>query len=649
MAHKRNYEEIEKRFRLIADHTYSWEYWTGPDSTLLYVSPSCERHTGYTRQDFMENENLFVEILHPEDADDVLQHVQYDTRAPAVESFTFRIIDRSGRTRWISHACRPVYDENGTFLGRRASNWDITDQKQAERERDKSTRQFKDASVFLHAVLDAIPDVIGVQDLQHRILRYNRAGYELLNKTASEVRGKKCFELIGNDEPCDICATSEVYESKKPAQREKYVKELNKWLDVRAYPVFDEEGNLTRIIEHLRDITEIKQHEEEKRRMEQQLLQAQKLEAIGTLAGGIAHDFNNLLMGVQGRASLMALELNPDHPCREHVEAIMECSRSATELTSQLLGVARGGKYEAKPMRINDVVVASSTLFGRTKKEIRIHTKLHDPSPVVVADRRQVEQALLNLFINAWQAMPAGGELYLETSITQLDEGKCRPFSIKPGRFATLSVTDTGVGMEEDVRKRIFDPFFTTKKMGRGAGLGLSSVYGIVKNHSGAITVHSEIGQGTTFNIYLPFSGQKAEKEPSTNTEMMKGTETILLVDDESMVLDVSAEMLEKLGYEVVTAASGKEAVQAFVENVDRIDLIILDMIMPGMDGGKTFDQLRNIRSSIPVLLSSGYSLNGQANTILQRGCNGFVQKPFSINQLSQKIRDVLDEKGDLK
>jgi two-component system cell cycle sensor histidine kinase/response regulator CckA len=720
MDQKPTYEELERKFKIIADYTHSWEYWIGPDSKLSYISPSCRNHTGYTQQEFIEIENLFFDIIHPGDRDLIYNHIHHETNAPKVESLEFRIVDRGGCTRWISHTCQPVYDENGDFLGRRASNWEITDQKLAEKERDESTRKLKETSAFLNTVLDAIPDVLGVQDLKHRIIRYNRAGYAFLGMKPSDVHGKRCFELIGNNVPCHICATSEVYNSKKPAQVEKYVPEIDKWLDVRAYPILDEDGNLFRIIEHLRDIsrekkaeinlkeaherlitilnsieahiyvadmnsyeilfmnkkmiedfdadfvgkkcyeafrdegnpcsictnhllldennkptgvhswqgrnpitnqwymnfdrainwvdgriariqiamdiTEAKQNEEERKRMEQQLQQAQKLEAIGTLAGGIAHDFNNLLMGIQGRASLLSIDLGPDHPCHEHVEAILECSRSATELTSQLLGVARGGKYEAKPISVNEVVQGSSTMFGRTKKEIRIHTKLHDPPPVAVADRRQIEQALLNLYINAWQAMPTGGELYLETSVLHLDEAYCRPHAIEPGRYVKISVTDNGMGMDEKTRQRVFDPFFTTKKMGRGTGLGLASAYGIVKNHSGAITVYSEPGEGTTFNIYLPYSEQAVKKAALVNNEIIKGTETILLVDDESVVIDVGKEMLEKLGYDVLTAKSGKDAVAIFSKESERIDLIILDMIMPGMDGSQTFDQLRDIQ-----------------------------------------------------
>jgi CheY-like chemotaxis protein len=283
-------------------------------------------------------------------------------------------------------------------------------------------------------------------------------------------------------------------------------------------------------------------------------------------------------------------------------------------------------------------------MFGRTKKEIRIHTKLHNQPPVVAADRMQIEQVLLNLYVNAWQAMPDGGELYLETKIVTLDDADCQPYQAKPGRYAKLSVTDTGIGMDESIRQRIFDPFFTTKEKGRGTGLGLASAYGIIKNHAGIITVYSEVGQGTTFNIYLPVSDKKVCRDVPTGTGLVKGSETVLLVDDEEMIIEVGQAMLEKLGYRVVVAKGGQQAVDTVTKKGHGIDLVILDLIMPGIDGGKAFDLIREIQPGMPMMLSSGYSLSGQANDIMRRGCNEFIQKPFNISELSQKVRKILDE-----
>ncbi|MFZ3047660.1 MAG: response regulator, partial [Desulfatirhabdiaceae bacterium] len=373
--------------------------------------------------------------------------------------------------------------------------------------------------------------------------------------------------------------------------------------------------------------------------------QAQKLDSLGTLAGGIAHDFNNLLMGIQGRASLISLDLETFHPHQEHIHAIEEYIRSATSLTKQLLGFARGGKYEVKPIDMNELVLSSSAMFGRTRKEIKIHTKYQESPQVVEAYRDQIEQVLLNMYINAWQAMPPeGGELYLETKIAMLDEDYCKPHQAEPGRYVNISITDTGSGMDEATRQRIFDPFFTTKEKSRGTGLGLASAYGIIKNHGGLISVTSEMGHGTTFNIYLPVSDKNVYKQSNKEGGFIQGSATILLVDDEELIIDVSQAMLERLGYRVIVSRGGQEAVKVISDMGSEIDLVLLDLIMPGMDGGMTFDHIREIQPDMPVILSSGYAVNGHADRIMRRGCNGFIQKPYNLSELSQKIRKALDE-----
>ena len=284
-------------------------------------------------------------------------------------------------------------------------------------------------------------------------------------------------------------------------------------------------------------------------------------------------------------------------------------------------------------------------MFGRTKKEITIHQKYQENIWPVEVDRGQIEQVLLNLYVNAWQAMPGGGEIYLETENVILYEGYAKSFSIKAGNYVKISVTDTGLGMDEKTRERIFEPFFTTKEMGRGTGLGLATVYGIIKGHNGYINVDSEKGGGTTFTIYLPSSEKEVKIEVKTPEKLLIGHETILLVDDEDVIIAVTRDILESLGYSVRSAKSGHEAIEIYKADRDMIDLVILDMVMPEMGGGETFDRLKEINPDVKVILSSGYSLNGQAIRIMERGCHTFIQKPFTLLSLSQMVRDVLDNK----
>ena len=387
----------------------------------------------------------------------------------------------------------------------------------------------------------------------------------------------------------------------------------------------------------------------ERQRLYAQLQNAERMESLGTLAGGIAHDFNNLLMGIQGRSSLISMDLEASHPVLEHLHAIDDYILSATHLTKQLLGFARGGKYEVKPTDINELVLKSANMFGRTKKEIIIETQFHNANIVVEADRRQIEQVLLNLYVNAWQAMPEGGTLRLETKHVVLGNKDCRPHQVEPGRYALVSVTDTGIGMDQKTLQHIYDPFFTTKEKTRGTGLGLASAYGIIKNHAGIIHADSNVDNGTTFNLYLPISEKLVVEEASSEKNICNGSETILIVDDEDMIIDVGQALLKRMGYQVITAKSGEEALEVVHRIGAGIDLVILDMVMPGMDGGRTFDGIRETCLELPIMLASGYAINGQAQKIMNRGCNGFIQKPFSVSELSQKVRQILDTTGGLR
>jgi two-component system, cell cycle sensor histidine kinase and response regulator CckA len=933
----------EERFKTVADFTYHWEYWVGEDGKLVYVSPSCERITGYLPDDFIKNPKLIEEIIHPDDSRRVIRHINNDLHSQKVESLEFRIISREGVVRWIGHVCQPVKGMDGNPLGRRVSNRDITEIKQemsrrvrleerlskindcflsfgsesfdninrltalcgellgstcaiynrledgkiysrgkwnthqdykpsekiednicynviknnsnkfllvsnlqqsryartdsniinyklqtyigkavkfsneqvgslcalfkddytlsrgdnrimsiiasaisveeerkgAEEKLEKyrnhleelvkeRTAELKETSILLETIVDNIPDILGVQDNDHNIIRYNAAGYKLLNLTHKEIEGKKCYELVGCDKPCENCTVSQTYRNNRPACLVRYEKSLGIWFDIRFYPIMDESGNVTKVIEHMRDITEAKRAEEALReseekyrllvensndaifilqnrkikfanpkarelsdfvgmdqsrnrflldryifpeqrnrvvkwyygrlrgenlsdtnsfkvlnkdgeeiwvqlsvvpvnwegkqaalnflkdmtmqkRLEAQVQQSQRMESIGTLAGGIAHDFNNLLMGIQGSASVMLLDIKPNHSHYENIKLIERCIKSGAKLTQQLLGFARRGKYVVTPCNLNEIVNRTSLIFGHTRKEITIHIKQNEDLRTVNVDMGQIEQVLLNIYVNAWQAMPDGGDLYIETDNVTFDAQytKKKLYRASPGKYVKVSVTDNGTGMDKKTLKRIFEPFFTTRHMGTGTGLGLASAYGIIKNHKGIINCYSELGHGTTFNIYLPISLSEAktieDKEISLNASL--GNETILLVDDEKIVAQGCRQVIEALGSEVFVALGGEEAIKIYKERQEKIDLVVLDMIMPNMSGSETYDRLKEINPEIKVLLSSGYSIRGQATDILNRGCNGFIQKPFNMEQLSHKIREVLDTK----
>lgn len=508
----------EEKFQTVADFTYDWEFWVGPDGSLIYISPSCERISGYRRDEFLDDKELIDRIVYPDDRPAYEEFIKrsFGKDWSRVTETEYRIVRKDGQVRWVAHLGSPVLASDGKFLGRRASNRDITDRKRAE---------------------------------------------------------------------------------------------------------------------------------EEKRALEGQFLQSQKMEAIGTLAGGIAHDFNNLLMGIQGYASLMLYDVEPSHPHAQKLKRIEDLVKNGADLTRQLLGFARRGKYEVVLCNLNDIVQKTAFLFGRTRKEITIEFDLFDELAYVDADRGQMEQVLFNMYVNSGQAMPGGGELHLSSENISVGEQDAARLEIRQGSYVRITIADTGIGMDEKTISRIFEPFFTTQDMSTATGLGLASAYGIIRNHGGCIDVESQKGKGTSFMIYLPVSEKKLSREVVLPKVPARGDGTILLIDDQDVILNVGKEMLSALGYSVITAQSGDEALQIYQAEKEAVDLIILDMIMPNMGGGEVFNRLKEIDPNVVVLLSSGYSLDMQASEILERGCKGFIQKPFDIQVLSERIRIILDRK----
>ena len=397
----------------------------------------------------------------------------------------------------------------------------------------------------------------------------------------------------------------------------------------------DHEGRPIGRIITMRDIRE-------KKRMEAQLLSAQKLESIGTLAGGIAHDFNNLLTSIQGNVSLSLYDMDDENPLYESLKNIEKSVRSGAKLTQQLLGYARKGRYEVKPIDLNRLIKDTTETFGRAKKEIAFNYYLSPDLPAIEADQGQIEQVLVNIIVNAYQAMPNGGEILLKTMKVGHKDMPGRIYKPRPGHYALVEITDNGVGMDKDIMAHVFEPFFTTKELGRGTGLGLASAYGIVTGHGGYIDVDSEVGKGSTFKIYLPVTNKAVQEKFEPRKKITEGKGMILLVDDEEGILNIAAKILRKLGYTVLEAGSGQKALEIYKDHKDRFDMVILDMIMPHMGGGETFDRIREINPLAKVMLSSGYSIGGQARDILNKGCNGFIQKPFSMANLANKVAEIL-------
>ncbi len=516
-----------------------------------------------------------------------------------------------------------------------------------ERESDEALRVSEEK---YRNILESIEEGYFETDLPGNLTFFNAPLARILGYSVAELQGKNTRNFTTPEAAAAAEATLEKVVKTGEAAAVADYKVIQKDgdpkdLELSVSLIRDAAGRPVGFRGVVRDVSERKRAEAERKKLEGQLQQAQKMEAIGTLAGGIAHDFNNILMGVQGNASLLDLRLDPGHPGHEKIQNIEKYVESGTELSRQLLGFARRGKYNVKASDINDIIEKSASMFARTRKEIRVHNQLAPEVWAVEVDRGQIEQVLLNLYVNAWQAMPDGGDLYLMTENLFLDENYVRPYKVKPGCYVKVTVADSGVGIDKADMARVFEPFFTTKEMGRGTGLGLASVYGIVKGHGGHINVYSEKGRGTTFTIYLPASAREAvlaevRHAPAT---VQKGQETVLLVDDEEMIIDVGRGMLGELGYTVMAALSGPEALEVYRQNPGRIDIVIMDMIMPGLGGGETFDRLKRINPNVKVLLSSGYSINGQASKIMERGCDGFIQKPFTLMQLSAKIREILD------
>jgi PAS domain S-box-containing protein len=601
------------------------------NSCVTFWNPAAEKMFGWAQQEVIGRPFPAV----PEDKREEYEAIfKEKMKGKAFTDLEVVRRKKNGQRFYVSSTTGPFHNDKGEIIGFISVMIDITRRKRAEEALQQSEERYR-------SLVENTQDGYFICDFHTGGFRFlNQRMCDLLGYTREEALQLTLWDVLSENDHRIMRTLIESQQAgpKTNTPPRSYIAVRKQETQFRAeistaLVTFNEKPAIQGL---LRDVTE-------KERLHAKLQQAQRLESVGTLAGGVAHDFNNLLMAIQGNASLALNKVKASHSAYDKLRNITTYVEDAAALTKQLLGFARGGKYEVKATQLNDLIQKTAHMFGRTKKEITIRVKPQQDLWSIAVDRGQIEQVLLNLLVNAWQAMPNGGQIFIRTSNVVLDSAYAKAYNVKPGEYTKTSVTDTGVGMDKAVQNKIFEPFFTTKDRGRGTGLGLASAYGIIKNHDGIINVYSERGKGTTFTIYLPatetdeITGEKSDMSP------LRGTETVLIVDDEEIILNVASELLQELGYRTHIARTGLEAVDVYHQQQDEIDVVILDMVMPEMSGEEIYKKIRQMNPEVKILLASGYSIDGKASQILRYGCNGFIQKPFNIEELSRKLRELLD------
>lgn len=641
---EKDLRESEEKFRELIYNANSIIFRLDRDGNILFINEFAQSFFGYEEFEVL-GKNIIGTITPETDTagldlkethKDLLRHPN------RYINFENENIKKNGEKAWIVWTNKAIYNNDGKLREILSIGNDNTKRKRAEDAQKESENLF-------NSFMNSLPALAFMKDLDGRYIYFNKACKQFYGVDPSERIGKTDYDLFPPETAGGLKKSDQTVMSEKRVLRvieRVKVGEDTQYHYTSKFPIL-KNGEPYFIAGIAIDITEKILAEEEKKNLEAQLLHAQKMESLGTLSGGIAHNFNNLLMGIQGNASLAKMDVDRENSIFTKLNNIEKLVQRGAKLTDQLLGYAQKGQFGIKSINLNNIIKETVNTFGETKKDITVHQDLSEDLFNVEADNDQIEQVLLNLFINASDARPQGGELFLKTMNVTSETLKAKSYDVRSERYILLEVKDTGAGIDKKTMKRIFEPFFTSKGMGRATGLGLSYVYGIIKGYGGYIDVKSEKDKGTTFEIYLPGSEKEIiQEENITHSNLIKGEGTILFVDDEKLVVDVGEQILKELGYNVLVARGGKEAIEIYKKNHDQIDLIILDMIMPDMSGGKTFDKIRKIDSQIKVLLSSGYSINGQATQILKRGCNGFIQKPFSLQNLSRKISGILETKN---
>ncbi|MFZ2658702.1 MAG: response regulator [Victivallales bacterium] len=497
-------------------------------------------------------------------------------------------------------------------------------------------------------MFDAIEDAIFLLAPDYRILLCNKASLKMFNRTnPDEIIGRHCWEVVhGTSEPIPECPTVVVRRTKKRASA--VFKSGERWLRTTVDPLLDESGNIAGLVKIICDITKDRLADDEREKIESQIRQAQKMETVGQLAGGIAHDFNNQLMGIMGCAELLYNRLD-DADLKSEVDHIRRASRRAADLTSKLLAFSRKGKYLTVPVDIHKLIEEIIAILEHSiDKRIAIRRELKADTPVVKGDPTQLQNALLNLAINARDALPSGGEIVFTTEIVRSEDVPCGEEEglEAGGRYLEICVCDDGIGMDDETMLHLFEPFFTTKPMGKGTGMGLASVYGTVRSHNGFINVSGRLGEGTVCRLFLPLLEEKTDSvNAAESTSVPTGKKLrVLLADDDESVRNIVSSFLRSLGHDVILCKDGMEAVEYYRSHWKETDLVILDMLMPVMNGKDAFIEMKSINGDIRSLLISGFSIDGEAQALIDAGMKGFLQKPFAIGELSMAMEAAFKE-----
>ena len=504
------------------------------------------------------------------------------------------------------------------------------------------------ATSYLNGVFRHISAPIIAWNREQRIVIFNEASVRMSGHAEAEVLGQPLEGLFPAEDRSHALQRIESATRKGelveiPILRRDGGVRVGLW---NTSPIYDaDDGPAIITVATGQDITE-------RKKLDAQLIHTQKMEAIGILAGGIAHDFNNVLQGISGYAQLLLMRKPPDDPDRDYLARMEELIQVATRLIGQLLIFSRKAEKKIRPLDLNrEVTKVMKSLMRIIPRTISVETRLSDDLRGINMDQEQVEAVLMNLVANAIDAMPDGGRLVVETKNTTLDERYCKDHvGTTPGRYVLLTVSDSGCGMDREMLEHIFEPFYTTREVSQGTGLGLAIVYGVIKDCHGYITCSSEPGQGAVFNVYFPVLGNvgKNEDRPAEREKTATAhgcNETILVVDDESPILDIACDILDQYGYATLTAENGEDALQIYKRERDRIDLVILDIGMPGMGGYQCFKELQKIDPAIKIIITTGYYASKRIGEMLEAGAAGFIGKPYRLVDMVKKVRDILGDR----